>query len=79
MVFGQNYHLIRGGGFVGPCVQYCCCPLCTAMCTAPGLRSEIRFKFNLEEAPMSDFLTHCCFLTHPCAVCQCVTPLPSLL
>ncbi|XP_031475064.1 protein PLANT CADMIUM RESISTANCE 10 [Nymphaea colorata] len=37
-------------------------------CYACGYRRAIREKFNLQEAPCGDFVTHLC--CHQCAICQ---------
>ncbi|KAL8232668.1 hypothetical protein R6Q57_002446 [Mikania cordata] len=59
-------------------VNSCCCllsgglllgfPGCFAACYACGYRKALRTKYNLQEAPCGDFITHLC--CHLCAVCQ---------
>ncbi|KAI3732962.1 hypothetical protein L1987_64175 [Smallanthus sonchifolius] len=59
-------------------VNSCCClltgglllgfPGCFAACYACGYRKALRTKYNLQEAPCGDFITHLC--CHMCAVCQ---------
>ncbi|XP_076904850.1 protein PLANT CADMIUM RESISTANCE 10-like [Bidens hawaiensis] len=59
-------------------VNACCClasgglllgfPGCFAACYACGYRKALRTKYNLQEAPCGDFVTHLC--CHMCAVCQ---------
>ncbi|KDP30018.1 hypothetical protein JCGZ_18590 [Jatropha curcas] len=55
----------------------CCCmtdgillglPGCFVSCYACGYRRALREKYNLQEAPCSDFFTH--FFCHLCANCQ---------
>ncbi|CAH1445815.1 unnamed protein product [Lactuca virosa] len=43
-------------------------PGCFTSCYACGYRKALRAKFNLQEAPCGDFVTHLC--CHLCAVCQ---------
>lgn len=43
-------------------------PGCFVACYACGYRRALRSKFNLQEAPCGDFVTH--FFCHLCAVCQ---------
>ena len=69
-LYGSNYSKVRGGGCFGPCVFHALCLPCDSCCNAPKLREDIRFKYNLEEAPASDFIVHCCPCTHCLAVCQ---------
>lgn len=45
-------------GILGSCVS----------CYACGYRKGLRTKYNLEDAPCGDFLTH--FFCHTCAICQ---------
>eukprot|EP00246_Nothoceros_aenigmaticus_P008645 TRINITY_DN23518_c0_g1_i1.p1 TRINITY_DN23518_c0_g1~~TRINITY_DN23518_c0_g1_i1.p1 ORF type:complete len:205 (+),score=9.79 TRINITY_DN23518_c0_g1_i1:217-831(+) len=45
-------------GIIGSCVS----------CYACGYRKGLRTKYNLEDAPCGDFLTH--FFCHTCALCQ---------
>ncbi|PWA38320.1 PLAC8 family protein [Artemisia annua] len=59
-------------------INSCCCllsgglllgfPGCFAACYACGYRKALRTKYNLQEAPCGDFITHLC--CHMCAVCQ---------
>lgn len=69
-LYGNTVSKVRGGGCFEPCLYHACCPLFASCCQAPGLREEIRIKYNLEEAPASDFIVHCCPCTHALAVCQ---------
>ncbi|KAI3760704.1 hypothetical protein L1987_51103 [Smallanthus sonchifolius] len=57
--------------------SYCCLasgglllvfPGCFAACYAFGYRKALRTKYNLQEAPCGDFITHLC--CHLCALCQ---------
>ncbi|KAF5747717.1 hypothetical protein HS088_TW05G00444 [Tripterygium wilfordii] len=43
-------------------------PGCFVACYACGYRRALRAKYNLEEAPCGDFITHFC--CHLCAICQ---------
>lgn len=43
-------------------------PGCFIACYACGYRRELRTRYNLQEAPCGDFVTH--FFCHLCAVCQ---------
>ncbi|PON67948.1 PLAC8 motif-containing protein [Parasponia andersonii] len=43
-------------------------PACFVACYACGYRKALRSKYNLQEAPCGDFVTH--LLCHPCANCQ---------
>ncbi|XAR48348.1 hypothetical protein NMG60_11031151 [Bertholletia excelsa] len=43
-------------------------PVCFVACYACGYRRALRSKYNLQEAPCGDFVTH--FFCHLCAVCQ---------
>ncbi|XP_052173768.1 protein PLANT CADMIUM RESISTANCE 10 [Diospyros lotus] len=43
-------------------------PGCFVACYACSYRKALRSKYNLEEAPCGDFVTH--FFCHLCAVCQ---------
>ncbi|CAH8371557.1 unnamed protein product [Eruca vesicaria subsp. sativa] len=43
-------------------------PGCFVSCYACGYRRSLRTKYNLEEAPCGDFVTH--FFCHLCAICQ---------
>ncbi|KAF8007132.1 hypothetical protein BT93_K1206 [Corymbia citriodora subsp. variegata] len=43
-------------------------PGCFVACYACGYRRALRSKYNLEEAPCGDFVTH--FFCHLCAICQ---------
>ncbi|KAL7097547.1 hypothetical protein ACP275_10G151500 [Erythranthe tilingii] len=43
-------------------------PGCFVACYACGYRRTLRSKYNLQEAPCGDFVTH--FFCHLCAVCQ---------
>ncbi|KAK1404561.1 protein PLANT CADMIUM RESISTANCE 10 [Heracleum sosnowskyi] len=43
-------------------------PGCLIACYACGYRRELRTKYNLQEAPCGDFVTH--FFCHLCALCQ---------
>ncbi|OWM78857.1 protein PLANT CADMIUM RESISTANCE 10 [Punica granatum] len=43
-------------------------PGCFVACYACGYRRTLRSKYNLEEAPCGDFVTH--FFCHLCALCQ---------
>lgn len=43
-------------------------PGCFVACYACGYRRALRTKYNLQEAPCGDFVTH--FFCHLCAVCQ---------
>ncbi|PSS01707.1 Protein PLANT CADMIUM RESISTANCE like [Actinidia chinensis var. chinensis] len=43
-------------------------PGCFISCYACGYRRELRLKYNLQEAPCGDFVTH--FFCHLCAICQ---------
>ncbi|KAM1534676.1 hypothetical protein ACFX1Z_013763 [Malus domestica] len=43
-------------------------PGCFVACYACGYRSALRTKYNLQEAPCGDFVTH--FFCHLCALCQ---------
>ncbi|XP_002971358.2 protein PLANT CADMIUM RESISTANCE 10 [Selaginella moellendorffii] len=66
-------HLLLWGAVTGLC---CALTEGTALgvaascvsCYACGYRKTLRDKYNLEDAPCGDFLTHLC--CHPCAVCQ---------
>ncbi|KAK9065693.1 hypothetical protein SSX86_015094 [Deinandra increscens subsp. villosa] len=59
-------------------INSCCClasgglllvfPGCFAACHACGYRKALRTKYNLQEAPCGDFVTHLC--CHLCAICQ---------
>lgn len=53
--------LLSGGVLLG-------FPGCFAACYACGYRKALRTKYNLQEAPCGDFMTHLC--CHLCAVCQ---------
>lgn len=53
--------LVTGGVVLG-------FPGCFAACYACGYRKALRTKYNLQEAPCGDFMTHLC--CHLCAVCQ---------
>ncbi|KAK9289404.1 hypothetical protein L1049_007559 [Liquidambar formosana] len=43
-------------------------PGCFVACYACGYRRTLRSKYNLQEAPCGDFVTH--FFCHLCAICQ---------
>ncbi|XP_019162519.1 PREDICTED: protein PLANT CADMIUM RESISTANCE 10 [Ipomoea nil] len=43
-------------------------PGCFVACYACGYRRTLRSKYNLQEAPCGDFVTH--FFCHMCAMCQ---------
>ncbi|CAH2058580.1 unnamed protein product, partial [Thlaspi arvense] len=43
-------------------------PGCFVSCYACGYRRSLRSKYNLQEAPCGDFVTH--FFCHLCAICQ---------
>ncbi|CAL5422921.1 unnamed protein product [Camellia sinensis] len=43
-------------------------PGCFVACYSCGYRKALRAKYNLQEAPCGDFVTH--FFCHLCAVCQ---------
>uniref|UniRef100_A0A1J3GCJ0 Protein PLANT CADMIUM RESISTANCE 10 n=1 Tax=Noccaea caerulescens TaxID=107243 RepID=A0A1J3GCJ0_NOCCA len=43
-------------------------PGCFVSCYACGYRRSLRAKYNLQEAPCGDFVTH--FFCHLCAICQ---------
>ncbi|KAF3580142.1 hypothetical protein DY000_02035757, partial [Brassica cretica] len=43
-------------------------PGCFVSCYACGYRRSLRNKYNLQEAPCGDFVTH--FFCHLCAICQ---------
>ncbi|KAG7574438.1 PLAC8 motif-containing protein [Arabidopsis suecica] len=43
-------------------------PGCFVSCYACGYRKSLRAKYNLQEAPCGDFVTH--FFCHLCAICQ---------
>ncbi|XP_031126139.1 protein PLANT CADMIUM RESISTANCE 10 [Ipomoea triloba] len=43
-------------------------PGCFVACYACGYRRTLRSKYNLQEAPCGDFVTH--FFCHLCAMCQ---------
>lgn len=43
-------------------------PGCFVACYACGYRRAIRSRYNLQEAPCGDFVTH--FFCHLCAICQ---------
>ncbi|XP_048634626.1 protein PLANT CADMIUM RESISTANCE 10 isoform X2 [Brassica napus] len=43
-------------------------PGCFVSCYACGYRRSLRTKYNLQEAPCGDFVTH--FFCHLCAICQ---------
>lgn len=43
-------------------------PGCFVACYACGYRKTLRSKYNLQEAPCGDFVTH--FFCHLCAICQ---------
>ncbi|XP_062006628.1 protein PLANT CADMIUM RESISTANCE 10 isoform X1 [Rosa rugosa] len=43
-------------------------PGCFVACYACGYRRALRSKYNLQEAPCGDFITH--FFCHLCAICQ---------
>ncbi|XP_059428810.1 protein PLANT CADMIUM RESISTANCE 10 isoform X1 [Corylus avellana] len=43
-------------------------PGCFVACYACGYRRALRSKYNLQEAPCGDFVTHFC--CHLCAICQ---------
>ncbi|KAF3947023.1 hypothetical protein CMV_026788 [Castanea mollissima] len=43
-------------------------PGCFVACYACGYRQALRSKYNLQEAPCGDFVTH--FFCHLCAICQ---------
>ncbi|KAJ0027458.1 hypothetical protein Pint_35988 [Pistacia integerrima] len=43
-------------------------PGCFVACYACGYRRALRAKYNLQEAPCGDFVTH--FFCHLCAICQ---------
>lgn len=43
-------------------------PGCFAACYTCGYRRALRSKYNLQEAPCGDFVTH--FFCHLCAICQ---------
>ncbi|XP_027069717.1 protein PLANT CADMIUM RESISTANCE 10-like [Coffea arabica] len=43
-------------------------PGCFVSCYACGYRRTLRSKYNLQEAPCGDFITH--FFCHLCAICQ---------
>ncbi|KZV48788.1 protein plant CADMIUM RESISTANCE 10 [Dorcoceras hygrometricum] len=43
-------------------------PGCFVACYACGYRRTLRTKYNLQEAPCGDFVTH--FFCHLCAICQ---------
>lgn len=43
-------------------------PGCFVACYACGYRRALRSKYNLQEAPCRDFVTH--FFCHLCALCQ---------
>ncbi|XP_073062244.1 protein PLANT CADMIUM RESISTANCE 10 [Primulina eburnea] len=43
-------------------------PGCFVACYACGYRRTLRSKYNLQEAPCGDFITHFC--CHLCAICQ---------
>lgn len=45
-----------------------CLPGCLVSCYACGYRRELRLKYNLQEAPCGDLVTHC--FCHLCAICQ---------
>ncbi|CAN8287045.1 unnamed protein product [Cochlearia groenlandica] len=43
-------------------------PGCFVSCYACGYRGSLRAKYDLQEAPCGDFVTH--FFCHLCAICQ---------
>ncbi|KAI9153019.1 hypothetical protein LWI28_004535 [Acer negundo] len=43
-------------------------PGCFVACYACGYRRSLRAKYNLQETPCGDFVTH--FFCHLCAICQ---------
>ncbi|KAL3534792.1 hypothetical protein ACH5RR_003253 [Cinchona calisaya] len=43
-------------------------PGCFVSCYTCGYRRTLRSKYNLQEAPCGDFITH--FFCHLCAICQ---------
>ncbi|KAK4777482.1 hypothetical protein SAY87_017669 [Trapa incisa] len=53
--------LVTDGIFLG-------LPGCFVACYACGYRQALRSKYNLEEVPCGDFVTH--FFCHSCAICQ---------